>query len=244
MARKKILLFAVEGPSDQTALEAILESIFDATKIKVHVQYGDITSNSSTDLIQDRVKAAQKNFLVKHNSEGYKAKNIAKIIFLSDTDGCFIQEQDIQQDLDYKEKFFYDENCIKAADIERVKRRNQNKSKNMRILAGTQKVANKPFEYYYMSCNLDHVLYGKNNLTNEQKEEEADRFALQYAEDVDKFIDDILIAYRPKGVETYEESWKFIQEGLNSLTRHTNLIWFLEQNIEFLDPRIKEWIFL
>ena len=61
---------------------------------------------------------------------------------------------------------------------------------------------------------------------------------------MDKFIDDILIAYRPKGVETYEESWKFIQEGLNSLTRYTNLIWFLEQNIEFLDPRIKERIFL
>lgn len=44
MARKKIVFVIVEGPSDQDALEVLLNKLFDKSRVHVHVTYGDITS--------------------------------------------------------------------------------------------------------------------------------------------------------------------------------------------------------
>lgn len=110
----------------------------------------------------------------------------------------------------------------------------------MRTLSGKKKIADKPFEYYYMSCNLDHALYGKNNLTDQQKEEEADLFALTYGDDLEGFINDILMDLHPEDTNSYEQSWIYIQQGIHSLSRCTNLMWFLYQNKEDLEPKIKE----
>ena len=45
-----------------------------------------------------------------------------------------------------------------------------------------------PYRVYYMSCNLDHVLYNKRNSTDEEKENDAYAFAKQYKGDRDGFV--------------------------------------------------------
>ena len=44
MARKKIVLVIVEGPSDETALGIMLNQIYDKDSVYVHIMHGDITT--------------------------------------------------------------------------------------------------------------------------------------------------------------------------------------------------------
>lgn len=246
MARKQIILLVVEGPSDQTALEAVFERIFNRTRIQFYVMHDDLTADMNLRKTpQDAIKGARKTFLTQHKVDGFKEKDIKKVILLSDTDGCFIEDQYIVNDSRYPGKFFYEEHCIRSSRINDVKKRNQIKSQRMRMLCGKNEIAGKPFEHYYMSCNLDHVLYGKNNLIDLRKEEEALAAALKYADDPEAFVNEIVLALFPAQSKSYERSWKFIQEGIHSLSRCTNLIWFLFRNNEDLDPSIRaivmEW---
>ena len=45
-----------------------------------------------------------------------------------------------------------------------------------------------PYRGYYMSCNLDHVLYDKRNSTDEEKEQDAYAFAKTYKDNVTGFL--------------------------------------------------------
>ena len=73
-----------------------------------------------------------------------------------------------------------------------------------------------------MSCNLDHVLYNKQNSTDEDKRKDSYAFAAKYRKDVQGFID--YIKHSDFSVSTeYAESWRFIRQGMHSLERHTNL---------------------
>ncbi len=79
-----------------------------------------------------------------------------------------------------------------------------------------------PYQVYYMSCNLDHVLYNKQNSSNEEKEHDAIQFVKKYRNDLDGFI-----AYISKSCfsvqSNYIDSWNYIKQNLHSLERHTNL---------------------
>jgi len=73
-----------------------------------------------------------------------------------------------------------------------------------------------------MSCNLDHVLHDKINNDETAKRIDAIRFSRKYSNDVESFIH--FISASPFSVKlSYRESWKYIQQELNSLCRHTNL---------------------
>lgn len=47
MARKKIVLVLVEGPSEDTALGVILNRLFDKNKVHIEIMHGDITADYS-----------------------------------------------------------------------------------------------------------------------------------------------------------------------------------------------------
>lgn len=75
---------------------------------------------------------------------------------------------------------------------------------------------------YYMSSNLDHVLYGKLNSSDEDKENDAYAFAKKYKDDIDGFLKFISDSDFSR-MEGYKESWAFIKKGCHSLERYTNL---------------------
>lgn len=73
-----------------------------------------------------------------------------------------------------------------------------------------------------MSSNLDHVLYGRLNCTDDEKENNAYQFARTYKDNLDGFLN--YMRESDFSVMTgYRESWDFIRQESHSLERHTNL---------------------
>lgn len=95
------------------------------------------------------------------------------------------------------------------------------KSRNIDKLSRTGEISKIPYSFYYFSCNLDHVLHGRNNLSEKEKIECSRTFDLQYADDPNAFIH--FMKDEPFAVQgTYQETWAFIKQGVRSLERHSN----------------------
>lgn len=232
MPRKKVIFVIVEGPSDETALGVILSRHFDKDTVYTHVMHCDITTEFDKDTRQ-KVGAAditQKiTEVVKKwaDTNHLKPEHFERIIHIVDTDGAFVAEDYVvQSNLDAP---FYTLEKILCPVRENIIERNSRKAKNLLRLASTPTIWKVPYSAYYMSCNLDHVLYNKQNSNDKDKEIDAVNFALHYRENIPGFINFISksdFAYKPKPelslTENHKESWKEIQAGCNSLERRTN----------------------
>lgn len=220
LARKKVVLVIVEGPSDDTALGIMLNQIFDKDSVHVHIMHGDITtrkgvrSDNIVSKIGDEVRAYAK-------SQHYSSKNFKQIIHIVDMDGAYIPDEKII--LDSKcDEVAYESDGIHTQDYQRIVERNTQKADNLYRLRGTGEIWKVPYKVYYMSCNLDHVLYNKRNSTDEEKETDAYTFARKYKSDINGFVS--LICDSDFSVNgDYKESWLYIEKGMNSLERYTNL---------------------
>lgn len=111
---------------------------------------------------------------------------------------------------------------ITARSAEKIAARNRQKRQNLNKLYTCPQLWKIPYRVFYMSCNLDHVLYNKLNSSDKEKENDAYVFALQYRDHIDAFR--AFIADSDFSISTdYKKSWEFIQTGTESLKRHTNL---------------------
>ncbi len=229
MTRKKVVLVIVEGSSDDTALGVMLNQIFDKDKVYVHIMHGDITtrkgvrSNNIVSKIGDEVRNYAK-------ANHYTSKHFKQIIHIVDTDGAYISNENVIMDSEHDE-VFYEADGIHTPDPQGIIERNKQKTDNLYRLRGTGQIWQVPYRVYYMSCNLDHVLHNKRNSTDEEKETDAYEFAKKYKNDVEGFIN--LICDSDFSVDRdYKESWAYIEDGLNSIDRHTNLGICVKEEIE------------
>lgn len=220
MARKKIVFVIVEGPSDDEALGVLLEKVFNSSTVFVYITHGDITSKPGTD--PSKILAAVGD-LVKGYAKSNHLNNIhfQEIIHITDTDGAYIPDESVVEDPSaIKAQYTLTE--IRTANVEGMLIRNALKSQCLNRLSGTQKIWGIPYQVYYMSCNLDHVLYNKQNSSDEEKEKDALAFAKRYRQDVEGFVK--FIAESDFSVSSnYVESWNYIKQDVHSLERHTNL---------------------
>lgn len=232
MARKKVVFVIVEGPSDETALGVILSRYFDKDSVYTHVMHCDITTEFDKDTRQkvgsaDITKKVADVVKKWADTNRLKPEHFERIIHIVDTDGAFIPEDKVEQsDIAYP---FYTLKKILCPVRENIIERNCRKSKNLLRLASAPTIWKVPYNAYYMSCNLDHVLYNKQNSNDQDKEKDALNFALRYKKNIPEFVNYISksdFAYRPNTehslIENYKESWKEIQLGCNSLERRTN----------------------
>ncbi|MCM1271175.1 MAG: hypothetical protein NC247_11240 [Ruminococcus flavefaciens] len=112
MARKKIVLLIVEGPSDQDSLELVFSKLFPDDKIMVCVMHCDVTTegkNNPSNIVRAVTKRVQE-YAGKYG--GLQAGNFQEIIHLIDTDGSFIPDNHIINDsdcdgYDYKSSWEY-----------------------------------------------------------------------------------------------------------------------------------------
>lgn len=217
---KKVLLFLVEGPSDEAAIGTIIKEYFEAEQVQFLVVHGDITVRDyvSTDKILTRI-----NELVNKVKSiyGYKTADFLRIIHLTDSDGVFIPDEHVYKaDVD---SIAYYEDRMETPSIKNTLDRNHRKKEILFKLHRTGKIGTIPYRIYYNSCNLEHVLFGdQKDFTDEEKEELSDGFAEQYegrVNDFVKFISSPEIA----APGSYQETWKYMEEGLNSLKRATNM---------------------
>lgn len=221
MAKKKIMLFIVEGPTDETALSTVLSRIFSSDTVKFQVVHGDVLTK---DFVRsDQIVAAVDEQFKTFCGGVYKPGNFCKIIHLADTDGAFVPESSVVEEVGKGEEYlFYGDTQIFTSNPASIVDRNQRKSKNASKLASISAIRKIPYSFYYFSCNLDHVLHGSRNLSEAEKIESSRAFDLKYADDPNAFIRFMKNeSFAVHG--TYHETWSFIKKGTHSLERHSNL---------------------
>lgn len=225
MKRKEVILFLVEGFSDKEALDRIVNALVAEELVLFLVMNGDLTSSRTTkpDNVLRRVGEQVKEAMAKYKVQ---KGDIRQIIHLVDADGVFIPDSHIKNG--DENGFLYTQNDILARNCEAVKERNERKSKMLEKLAQTGRLFGIPYRVFYMSCNLDHVLYNIQNLKDEEKVAYADAFYEDYIGNESAFLS--FICGNEVAVEgEYKETWKFLRNDLNSLSRCSNLCLFFTQ---------------
>lgn len=216
---KKVIIMIVEGPSDESAVGFIVKDFFPEAEVRFYVVHGDITAKytgKQTGIVC-KVHECIKEIMRKYR---YHKDDIQQVIHLADTDGVFITDEDIVQ-ADCKEVLYYADH-IEVPDRTGLIRRNEVKSDSLYKLSTTGKVYGIPYRIYYMSCNLEHVLYGElRDFTNEEKWCFSDRFASKYEGHPEKFVK-LVSDVRLAVPGSYKETWNYIEQDHNSLKRHTN----------------------
>lgn len=236
LARKKIVLVIVEGPSDETALGIALNQVFDKDSVYVHIMHGDITAGKGVNS-QNIVSKIGNVLKAYAKSQHYTAEDFKQIIHIVDTDGANISDSKIIKDQKCK-KPMYEADGIHTNDAVRIAARNQQKRDNLFRLRSCGVVWNIPYRVYYMSCNLDHVLHDKRNSSDEDKENDAYLFAKKYRNNVSgfvKFINNSVFSVKGE----YKETWNHIEKEINSLARYTNLCSCIEEEIQSVNKREK-----
>ena len=221
MARKKVVFVIVEGPSDDAALGVILNRLFDKSKVHIEIIHGDITTDLNIDPV-DIASALGK--IVKDYAESmhFSQVHFQQVIHLVDMDGAFIPNTSIVENPD-ADNPIYSLTEIQTARPEQMAKRNEHKQRVLNRISKLKKVwASIPYQVYYMSCNLDHVLHGKLNSSDEEKENDAYSFAKKYKDDIDGFLAFISDSDFSR-MEGYSDSWAFIKKDHHSLERFTNL---------------------
>ena len=90
MARKKIMLFIVEGPTDETALSTVLSRIFSSDTVRFQVVHGDVLTQDFVG--PDKMVAAVNEQIKRFRGNIYRPGDFCKVVHLTDTDGAFIPE--------------------------------------------------------------------------------------------------------------------------------------------------------
>ena len=224
---KKIILLLVEGSSDEGALALICSKLIKEHDIEFDVLHTDITADEDMTVkyIENRIKKEIDDYLRKNPF--IKKNDILKVVQIIDTDGAFIPSSQIKQSKKGKTEYF--ETHIEAKNQNRLIRRNISKRAIVYHLAKSEYVAGFPYEIYFFSRNLEHVLHNIPwDLTDEEKEDLAFEIADEYSEHSEKFLQ-LLYDTTFHVLGTYEETWKFIMENGNSLKRYCNFSLFFEK---------------
>ena len=225
--RKKIILLIVEGVTDKICLELSLSRILNNKERNINFQVvgGDITSNKTSTVANIPNKICE---VVKfHAGKIFKPNNYLKVVHLVDLDGTFIDDADVEEAKEF-EAPFYAIDKIKTAYVEDIRRRNQHKRSIINRMITLPLIwGSIPYEVYYFSCNLDHVLHDNANLNNDEKSICAGRFERCCAED-NTFLPKVLGAENILLGNSYMQSWDLVKHGRESLNRHSNLYFFLK----------------
>lgn len=220
MSEKKVIVFMVEGPSDEAALGSIMKEYFSKSQVRFVVVHGDITLADyvSADSILKKIHARIDEIRKKYR---YELSDFMKIIHIVDMDGVYIPTENIRASQVQKIQYFTDH--IETSQVDTVVKRNRKKGEILFKLRKTGKINTIPYRIYFNSCNLEHVLYGElKDYSDEEKQILSDDFADKYdgkAEDFVSFISDPSIAVSG----TYQKTWDYIEKENHSLNRHSNM---------------------
>jgi hypothetical protein len=218
MPSKKIILFIVEGVTDQTCLGSVLSRLLDSYEIRFELIRTDITiaNGADTGNIVSRIGDAVKHFCGKI----YKRSDIYEVIHLIDTDGAYISEEKVIYDNITKP--FYEQDNISTNNVTGIIARNSRKASVLNRLISLSRVwRDIPYRVYFFSCNLDHVFHDNPNLSKEEKTDLANRFEDKFADNPERFMAFLNDPqYAVNG--DYNQTWDFIKLNSNSLRRYTN----------------------
>lgn len=225
--RKKIILFIVEGINDKTNLALCLSQLLEGDQIHFEITDGDITTKLGVSATNIAAKIG--DIVKKHSGKVFKQNDYLEVVHLVDMDGAYIpDERVIEAEID---GLIYNDDEIHCKDaISIIKRNHQKQEVINRMLMITKVWTSIPYSVYYFSCNMDHVLHNKANLSQKEKNMYAQKFEDKYINKPKEFAaffnDDKL------NVGTaYKESWDFIRLDANSLKRKTNFYLYIQEKV-------------
>lgn len=224
MTAKKLILFIVEGITDQTSLGTVLNELLDNNEVRFAIAGGDITTQKGS--TSHNIAAKIGNLIKEFSGNTFTARDFLEVVHLVDMDGAYISPDKVV--LDQSQKPVYTDENILTSNMEGIQRRNVQKGEILSKLISLNKVwRTVPYSVYFFSCNLDHVLYNKNNLSRSEKMEYARKFEDEYIGSPEQFIDFLSkdgFAVQGK----YGETWDFIKADENSLKRFSNFQLYFE----------------
>ena len=234
METRKYVLFIVEGKNDQTEIQAMLRAYcaenFKNKYADTYLPYhGDITFTESEKTIVKKL-----NDLVLAWRRGEKPirpfcpvlpSDVAKIVHVIDLDGTFIPEDCVV--LGDVGNVEYTEDSIRYMDRDFIIGRNRKKARAIRKLLTIKAVDNVPYDVFFMSCNMDHVLFDTRNPMSKAKGFNARTFASRCKKPED--LANSIFSESVCSNDSLTESWEFIQKDCNSLNRHTNFNLLLQE---------------
>ena len=187
MSEKKVVVFIVEGPSEEAALGTIMKEYFSSNEVQFVVVHGDITLKDYVSK-DDILKKINEQIECVKSRYRYVQDDFIKIIHIADTDGVYIPKADIKEAGTRGIQYYEDH--IDANNASAIAERNKRKGDILYKLRKTGKVNQIPYRIYFNSCNLEHVLYGElKSYSDEEKQILSDDFADRYDGKVDEFIE-------------------------------------------------------
>ena len=220
---KQVLLFIVEGSTDETAFGLLFERLFANSAVVFDIVGGDLTTD--VPLKGDPREKVRGRVLAQIERKDYGWKDIKRIVQITDLDGAFVPDEAVKGSSDGHLR--YTEDLILAPCPNDIIERNHVKKNALRKLASigclTYRKHAVPFSVYYLSRNMEHALHGLiEDVDVEEKERLARAFQRRYKDDLKGFLR--LLGGREIAVPgTYEETWKHAEVGENSLKRGSNL---------------------
>ena len=232
---KKFILFLVEGKNDEREIGAILHTpCFDQFRDKYQIQFltngGDVTAAAK--VTASNIQGKLNDILLNFRRNGVPFNNIRvdeiqEFVQIVDMDGAFIPFENIVRG--NVRDFDYTSTSIITSNVDGAIGRNRKKADILRKLSEIAQVGNVPYSVYFASCNMDHLLFDKRNPPPNVKTGCAYHFIERCTADP-SVLNDSIFKQGIMADGTYDHSWAYIQQGCNSLHRHTNINLFFGNN--------------
>ena len=216
---KKIVLVFVEGASDDSIFDVILDESCDLTGYKVEIMGGDPFSN------YDNTGKGSKT-IVKESIEKYlnkykiKAKDLAYVAFITDSDGINIPKDVFTSGVVNNNKYVFDlsQKQIICTDDNKCESLFSSwefkKNKLMPLMVDNLNVTinRKEIKYglYFNSINLEHVTAGEILYSEEEKIRSADELVEKHENGEVNLIN---IFEGSKLSDDLKESWDILKES-------------------------------
>lgn len=231
--QRKVLLFIVEGFTDKQSLEYPLSQLAISSRIVFQTTSGDITSREG--ITRENIKGKLYDYVKNNNTKNkFKDSDYYKIVHIIDTDGAFIPDDHLFTAEGAARDFpflpYYAREGIYCADVSKIAARNRQKSELVEELLQIKSLGRFkiPYEVYFMSINLEHVLHNDANVPDEQKPILANQALGEFYRD-SHALPTLLNSPEVFIPGTYSGTWAYIRDKTNSLLRGSNLSVFFQQ---------------
>ncbi len=224
MPTKKVVLFLVEGITDQMALGMVLSQLIETDRVRFAVANGDLFVRGGREGPESAVRKQIQKFQSRYR---LKRKDLRQVVHLIDTDGAFIPEESVLAGTNARIQ--YGKNCIESLYADSVRERNRTRRAAALRLSSLETVDGIPYSIFYFSRNLEHALHGReDNLSPAEKRSLSEELEDAYADCPEGFLQ--LLRSKEVAVQgEYAQTWQWILAAWNSLKRGSNFYLFFEE---------------
>lgn len=241
--RKEVILFLVEGTSEQDALVAPFAQHFrERARVEGESFFCDVTTVSMfskpapTFTVRSNVRETVRTFVLDQieRKHTYTWRDLAQIVHIVDTDGAFVPDDKVLANEGLDGIAYYSDHIEHPRPSDIVER-NHVKARALRTLAFAGELVYRkhavPYRVFFMSRNLEHALFGVGADVDENMKERLSRAFAEACKRNPQMLEERLRDPEVCVPGTYEETWDYIQEGVRSLERGTNLGLLLDTEV-------------